>query len=75
MSDRREEFAALIAKYKPEMFVRPDDESDAEAAGIVVAHWADWTGETIVEAFVSALSDANYHEFASAVLEAWEVHE
>ena len=45
--------------------------SDAECLGIAIAHWAEWTGDTIVEAFLSALEDANYHAQKTAFETIW----
>jgi hypothetical protein len=54
--------------FRPEFVARV---SNAEALGILVAHWAQWNGEEIVAAFLAALEDANFHSFGQALAKAW----
>lgn len=70
--ERSEGLSILIAEQKEESFIHPEQISDAEALGILVAQWAEWEGKKIVEAFISALEDANYHSFLNVVEAAWK---
>lgn len=59
--ERKQTIATLsdmIAAYKG------GTASDAEALGLVVASWAHWDGQQICEAFLAALTDANFHTLA-----------
>ena len=38
-----------------------DHVSKAEALGVAISNWSDWTADTIAEVFFSALEDCNYH--------------
>ena len=44
-----------------------NERDDSETVGIAIAHWADWDGIKIVEAFLTALTDANFHTLAAKV--------
>ena len=78
MTDKSREIAnksltqvAVITKRRAFM---PDYQagiSDADALGIAIANWADWDGEKIVEAFFSALEDANFHGERAAMMKIW----
>jgi hypothetical protein len=39
--------------------------SPATKAGVALAHQFKWEGEAICEAFLAALTDANYHTLAA----------
>jgi hypothetical protein len=39
--------------------------SRATSAGVALAHQFKWDGEAICEAFLAALTDANYHTLAA----------
>lgn len=58
---------ALIEAQKQQSFTTPEEVSDAEALGVLVAHWAEWDGYQIARAFVEALEDANFHYEAAEV--------
>ncbi len=45
--------------------------TDADALGIAISNWADWDGEKIVEAFFSALEDANFHNERAKMMDIW----
>lgn len=45
---------SFVAEYRDEI-------TDADALGVAISNWAEWCGDTIAEAFFSALEDANYH--------------
>ena len=72
MDKRNEAMQAVINQYKPEGYRNPEEVSDAEALGCVVAHWAKWDGAKIMEAFLSALEDANFHTLRKQIEELWE---
>lgn len=50
--------ASLIESFLPEY---QDQITPADALGVAISKWAEWDGDTIAEAFFSALEDANYH--------------
>lgn len=69
---RLKKLAALIQDQKRESFYDPEQQSDEEGLGILIAKWAGWDGEPIVAAFVAALEEANYSTLAGEVKEAYE---
>ena len=62
---RKESF---IAEYQ-------DGITDADALGVCISKWAQWTGDTIAEAFFSALEDANYHTTRADFILLWNDRE
>ena len=50
--------ASLEESFIPEF---QHDITQADALGVAISKWAEWEGDTIVEAFFSALEDSNYH--------------
>ena len=64
--------AAVITKRRAFMPEYQAGISDADALGVAIANWADWDGEKIVEAFFSALEDANFHGERAKMLEIWQ---
>ena len=62
----------LIQEQKQETFTDPAKAGDAEALGVLIAHWAEWDGQAIVEAFCAALEDSNYHTLGGKIAELWE---
>ncbi len=45
---------------------------ETEALGVAIAGHFEFSGDPIVETFLAALVDANYHSFAETVKDAWE---
>jgi hypothetical protein len=43
-----------------------------EKLGAEIAHFCKWDGQAITEAFLAALTDANFHAFAAKVSALWE---
>ena len=43
--------------------------SEAEIFGNIVSHYFEWSGSPIIEAFLSALEDANYHTLRGQIEE------
>jgi hypothetical protein len=68
--EARRTLEAAIAAAKQRTFIDPSTATDEDALGIAVAGWAQWDGGKIVETFLSALTDANYHALAATVREA-----
>ena len=52
-----------------------DDITDADALGVGISKWAEWTGDTIAEAFFSALEDSNYHTARADFVLLWNDRE
>jgi hypothetical protein len=61
LEQRIEAVQTLIGQCKPKIYRSPEEVSDAEALGVIVAQWAEWDGNKIIEAFLAALEDANFH--------------
>ena len=61
----------LIQRQKVKSFLPEYREkaTDAEALGIVIANYFKWTGKPIIEAFLSALEDANFHTLRGQIEE------
>ncbi len=70
--DTKDGLAQLIQEQKQQTFTDPAKATDAEALGVLIAHWAEWDGQAIVEAFCAALEDANYHALNGKIAELWE---
>ena len=62
----------LIELQKEESFTNPDTATREEALGILISKWAEWDGQKIMDVFLNALEDANFHSFRSRLLELWE---
>jgi hypothetical protein len=58
---------SIAIDERVESFKPNADVTDAECLGIALAHWADWDGVKIVEAFLSALEDANFHDLREKI--------
>jgi hypothetical protein len=67
--------AELIETQKHESFTDPSQASDMEALGILIAKHVSWNGQEIVQAFLSALEDANFHSFHEVVTAAWKAED
>lgn len=52
-----------------------DGISDADALGVGISKWAEWGGDTIAEAFFSALEDSNYHTTRADFVLLWNDRE
>jgi hypothetical protein len=48
------------------------EQVDPEALGREISHTCKWDGQAITEAFIAALTDANFHTFAEKVTALWE---
>lgn len=66
----REEMSSKIQEMTKDTFLPGYDVSEAERFGIVISKHFEWDGVRIMEAFRSALEDANFHEEA-AMVEKW----
>lgn len=47
--------------------------SKAEILGCIISKYFEWSGKPIIEAFLSALEDANYHTLRGQIEELLEV--
>lgn len=65
------ELIKLIDWQKRESFTNPATAADTDALGILIAHWAQWDGEQIMQVMFSALEDANFHTFEAKIRELW----
>lgn len=66
----------VIQLVKEKAFTNPDQITDADALGIIVAKYLKWNGADIMETMHSALEDANYHTLNEKLLETykdWEI--
>tara|TARA_R100000541_G_scaffold58691_1_gene70314 strand:- start:16 stop:276 length:261 start_codon:yes stop_codon:yes gene_type:complete len=66
----------VINLVKEKAFINPDQASDCDALGILVARCLDWSGEDIMEVIFSALEDSNYHDLNQRLLKTyqdWEI--
>jgi hypothetical protein len=48
-----------------------DDEIDVEELGSTIAKQCGWVGETLMDVFFAALTDANYHTLRSRLEDAY----
>jgi len=55
-----------------ESFTEPENTSETEALGIAISKHFGWAGEPIVETFLAALEDSNFHTFREKVEDLWE---
>ena len=53
---------SFVAEYRPKA-------TDADGLGLMVAHYFKWDGQQIVEAFLGALEDANFHTLRAQIVE------
>ena len=58
---------SLASGYVPEFANVKSPEHLREALGCAIAAWCSWGGTNIMEVFMSALEDANYHSQAGMV--------
>jgi len=61
----------VIQLVKEKAFINPDQATDADALGIIVAKYLKWDGADIIETMFSALEDANYHTLNKRL---WETY-
>lgn len=59
-----EQLDELVQKKKRQSFHHPETIQDSEALGVLVSGYFKWSGEPIIQAFMGALHDANFHELA-----------
>jgi hypothetical protein len=59
----------VLGQIKRTHWVSGYKATDAEALGILLAHYAEWNGLVILKAAESALEDANFHTEAGLVAE------
>ena len=62
----------VIQLVKEKAFTNPDQITDADALGIIVAKYLKWDGADIMETMHSALEDANYHTLNEELLETYK---
>ena len=60
--------ASLEESFIPEF---QSEITPADALGVAISKWAEWSGDTIAEAFFSALEDANYHTERAEFILLW----
>lgn len=72
MSKRNEMTKEVIQLIKKEAFVKGYNPMDVEAMGLLVSNYFEWDGKKIVEAFINALEDANFHSMADKVMELFD---
>ena len=68
----------VIQLVKEKAFINPDQITDADALGVIVAMYLKWNGDEIMGTMFSALEDANYHKLNEKLLETyrdWEYEE
>jgi hypothetical protein len=65
----RKNVDAVIKAQKMQTFIDPSTATDEEALGIVVSHRFEWSGEPIVNTFLAALEDANFHTLREKIIE------
>jgi hypothetical protein len=71
MSNYAEQILAIAKAYKEECFTDPENHTEWEALGILVAQATQWTGTPIFEVAISAFEDANYITFCAALESIW----
>ena len=62
----------VIQLVKEKAFTNPDQITDADALGIIVAKYLKWDGADIMETMHSALEDANFHDLNERLLKTYE---
>lgn len=62
----------VIQLVKEKAFTNPDQITDADALGIIVAKYLKWNGADIMKTMHSALEDANYHTLNEKLLETYK---
>ena len=67
--------AAMITKRESFIPEAQNEITDADALGVAISKWAEWTGDTIAEAFFSALEDSNYHTMRENFVLLWNDRE
>ena len=68
----------VIKLVKEKAFTNPDQVTDADALGVIVAKYLEWNCDDIMETMFSALEDANVHTLNKKLLETykdWEAEE
>ncbi len=66
---QKEILKQLIDRRKKEIFVEGYDGKDEETLGIIISQYFEWTGETIIDTFLHALEDSNFHTLAGQISE------
>jgi hypothetical protein len=66
---------SIIEDTSKESFKDPENADEVDALGIAIAHHFDWGGEPIIEAFIAALEDANFHSMCAEIAELAEKHD
>lgn len=51
----------LVKEVRNEVFINPENATDEEALGILLAKYLDWDGYKIKEVAEFAFEDANFH--------------
>lgn len=67
----KEQVSDILQAKKLRSFNAPYNKTatDAETMGLLVAHYFDWDGEKITQAYMDALGDANFHSLRAKVAE------
>lgn len=64
----------LIDETRRGSFTKDVIVSDAEVLGVLIAEHFKWSGEPIIDAFLSALTDANFHSLREKIEEISKEH-
>jgi len=59
----------LIDKRKKEIFVKDYKAKDEETMGVIISQYFEWTGDSIIDTFLYALEDSNYHTLTEKISE------
>ena len=62
----------VIKLVKEKAFINPDQATDAETLGVIVAKYLDWGSDDIMETVFSAFEDANHHTLNKRLLKTYE---
>jgi hypothetical protein len=65
----RAAFSPLIAAVKDQYFIKSYAATDAEALGLLISKFFQWSGEPILETAAFALEDAYFHKEAQTIRE------
>ncbi len=62
----------LIERTKIQSYVDNAEPSEAEVVGLIVSKYFKWNGTEIMEAMLSSLEDANFHELRERLLKTYK---
>jgi hypothetical protein len=65
----KSDFKQLVDAKKQIAFVEEyrNQATDSESVGLLVAQHFDWDGKPIIDAFLNALEDANFHDLRAKI--------